>query len=501
MGMGSTSETGNFGQQSLPALLAQLHRDRFSGRLSITQARQQKSFVFQEGMPVFAESNRRSGGLGLLLLESGKISESDHSRLQDFVKREKVKEATALLALELIDPKALMAALRQQVHDHMVDCFAWVAGEFSLDRDEKPPEGAQMLRPDLYAMLQEGVETHWSVDQVLTDLGPNMNRYPAPNPDFERVKSQLRTDEATCACLHGIDGTRQLWQALQAASTPRAMAAAWVVNAVAAVDYSDEPVAAPEDGNVEQGPRIEIVVETSDKPAAAATPAVAVSSEKKPGASPPENDANVDLVQKIRTQFENLSALDHYELLGIEANANRSDVKRAYLVAAKTYHPDALTRSGVSREVKELASKVFAEIGKAHSVLSDPRKRKNYDADLRDGGGTIDADRLASAEMSYRKGAILLRSGNFKRAIEFLALAVEAWPDEGAYRGALGWALFKKAPPEPEAALRHLQAAVELSPKDAENWYRLSLVLRETGDTKTADGALQYARRLDPDVG
>jgi tetratricopeptide (TPR) repeat protein len=501
MEMGNTSETGNFGEQSLAALLTQLHRDRFSGRLSISHARQRKSFVFQEGMPVFAESNRSGGGLGLRLLESGQISESDHSQVQDFVKREKVKEATALLALELIDPKALMAALRQQVHDHMVDCFAWVAGEFALDRDEKPPESAQMLRPDLYAMLQEGVETHWTVDQVLADLGPNMNRYPVPNASFERVRSQLRADEATCACLHGMDGTRPFWQTLQAAITPRAMAAAWVVNAVAAVDYSDEPVAAPEDDNTEARPQIEIVVETSDEPAAAATPAVAKSNEKKPEAPPAAGDATAELVRKIRTQFENLSSLDHYALLGIESDAERGAVKRAYLIAAKTYHPDALSRSGVSNEVKELASKVFAEIGKAHSVLSDPRERRNYDAERLDGGGTIDADRLASAEMMFRKGEILLRSGNFKGAIEFLASAVESWPDEGAYQGALGWALFKKTPPEPEAAMRHLQIAVELSPKDAENWYRLSLVLRETGDTKTADDALKFARRIDPDIG
>jgi len=501
MEMGNASDTGNFGEQSLAALLAQLHRDRFSGRLNITHARQQKSFVFQEGMPVFAESNRSSGGLGLRLLKSGQISESDHTQVQDFVKREKVKEATALLALELIDPKSLMAALCQQVHEHMVDCFAWVAGKFSLDRDEKPPKGAQMLRPNLYAMLQEGVETHWTVDQVLADLGPSMNRYPVPNPNFERVRSQLRADEATCACLHGIDGTRPFWKALQAATTPRAMAAAWVVNAVAAVDYSDEPVAAPQGENAESRPQIEIVVEAGDKPAAAATPRMAKSNEKKSEAPAPANDGSADLVQKIRAQFKNLSSLDHYALLGIEADAEAGAVKRAYLMAAKTYHPDALSRSGVSNEVKELASKVFAEIGKAHSVLSDPRQRRDYDADLRDGGGTIDSDRLASAEMAFRKGEILLRSGNFKGAVEFLAAAVEAWPDEGAYQGALGWALFKKTPPEPEAAMRHLQTAVELSPKDAENWYRLSLVLREIGDTRTADDALKFAQRIDPDIG
>ncbi len=75
---------------------------------------------------------------------------------------------------------------------------------------------------------------------------------------------------------------------------------------------------------------------------------------------------------------------DYYEVLGIAKNAGDSEIKKAYRVLAKKYHPD------MNPGDKE-AEKKFKEASEAYAILSDPEKRKQYDqfghAAFEGGGG------------------------------------------------------------------------------------------------------------------
>ncbi len=62
---------------------------------------------------------------------------------------------------------------------------------------------------------------------------------------------------------------------------------------------------------------------------------------------------------------------DYYNVLGLARNASKEDIKKAYKQLAKKYHPDINKESG--------AAEKFKEINEAYSVLSDERKRTNYD--------------------------------------------------------------------------------------------------------------------------
>jgi len=68
---------------------------------------------------------------------------------------------------------------------------------------------------------------------------------------------------------------------------------------------------------------------------------------------------------------------DHYEVLGISRDASEAEVKKAYHKLALKYHPDRY--AGKPESEKKAAEEKFKEINEAHSVLSDQKKRKNYD--------------------------------------------------------------------------------------------------------------------------
>ena len=63
---------------------------------------------------------------------------------------------------------------------------------------------------------------------------------------------------------------------------------------------------------------------------------------------------------------------DYYKALGVAKTAKPAEIKAAYRKLARKYHPDA-NKGDASAEER------FKEISEAYSVLSDEKRRKEYD--------------------------------------------------------------------------------------------------------------------------
>ena len=80
----------------------------------------------------------------------------------------------------------------------------------------------------------------------------------------------------------------------------------------------------------------------------------------------------MEFVSTIPAEVSLSSKLDYYDILGVSPQASEEEIKRAFHKLALKYHPDRNKLPGAEEKFKEAAE--------AYAVLSDPEKRKEYDA-------------------------------------------------------------------------------------------------------------------------
>ena len=86
---------------------------------------------------------------------------------------------------------------------------------------------------------------------------------------------------------------------------------------------------------------------------------------------------------------------DLYKLLGLPTEASQDDIEQAHRKLVREYHPDANPEDPRAEER-------FNEVQQAYEVLSDEKKRREYDEELRTSARGRSTGRARSRESSSR---------------------------------------------------------------------------------------------------
>lgn len=146
-----------------------------------------------------------------------------------------------------------------------------------------------------------------------------------------------------------------------------------------------------------------------------------------------------------------LDERSYYQLLGVESAANPSDIGESYYRIVKVVHPDRHARERDPRHKKALI-RLYARLGEAHKVLTDPMLRRAYDEGLTQGH-----TRLRQQDAHKEQQIVDRRDPSSAQARQLLGRA-EVLLAEQDYRGAHGQLKFALQL-EPGSAV--LKAAVE----------------------------------------
>uniref|UniRef100_H3A0R8 DnaJ homolog subfamily C member 3 n=1 Tax=Latimeria chalumnae TaxID=7897 RepID=H3A0R8_LATCH len=89
--------------------------------------------------------------------------------------------------------------------------------------------------------------------------------------------------------------------------------------------------------------------------------------------SDPQIQEGLEKAQRLLKQSQKK---DYYKILGVKRNAKKQEIIKAYRKLAQQWHPDNFQ----NEEEKKRAEKKFIDIAAAKEVLTDPEKRKMFDA-------------------------------------------------------------------------------------------------------------------------
>ncbi len=213
--------------------------------------------------------------------------------------------------------------------------------------------------------------------------------------------------------------------------------------------------------------------------------------------SAPGTDARV---KELRESAQKLLGLDHFAALGVSRTATPDEVKKAFIDAVKSWHPDRVPQ-GLD-EARPLFAKVFARLELARSTVTDPARRAQYIVDLAKPDTAASAQDISSAEagLELRKAEGMLKKNDTVAAERHLRRAVQLAPSNIECQVLLVWLQAK--PDSTADRLRGLVGDLDrLIARDRESkrgYYFRGMLQKRLDQTKKAMADFTKAMDLDP---
>lgn len=207
-------------------------------------------------------------------------------------------------------------------------------------------------------------------------------------------------------------------------------------------------------------------------------------------------------VKQLAALFEQMKKQTFFEVLGVKKDADAGAVKIAYFKLAKSYHPDTVA-PGTPEALAKAKADIFALVGEANRVLSDPKLKADYTAEI-DAGGTgekVDVSAIFQAEEMFQKGCILVKARKFPDAVKMLDDAIKANAEEGEYYVWRGYAKFfgfsdrKLGQTE---AMKDIAYGMKKNPNVAAAQFFIGMMAKLNGDNVAAKKAFQQCVKMDP---
>jgi curved DNA-binding protein CbpA len=199
-----------------------------------------------------------------------------------------------------------------------------------------------------------------------------------------------------------------------------------------------------------------------------------------------------------------LASEDYYHIFGIEMSATLEKIKTAYYTLAKEFHPDKHLNLKADN-LKGNLNSIFSRLTLIYKVLSDTKKRNEYDQTLTITPAKLQKEQTAEktapnniqlAKMRFHEGEDAFRRGAYARSKELFGQAVYLNSTVSDYHFHLGLALAKER--NFREAGKVLNTALKISPLNVDYLAELGHIHIELGFVLRATSTFKKAINIDP---
>ena len=461
---------GPLSRRPAVAVIVQLLREKATGILTVTQDSSKRVITLQQGMVRFAQSNVRAETIGAAQIATGLIKQTSFDRAVAVAKQQNIALHEALAAARVLTPEQLRVALKQQTSDVCVAALGTLVGTYRFE--QKPVEavsGVPDMRTSPVALVLEAAKRLGNPSAAKPWLEERATEKLNRSPEVEREMFALKT----------------FWPG--EAVTPLATGGRSIGEVLARVKPAELPL-------LQYLCMAGLLTTLSSVPKVQA-PAPSVDDDKGKAFTAQEQAARAALF----AERDRLKDASHYLVLGVPRSASATDVKAAWLAAAKRFHSDAFSGLDIG-SARRIAEDLFTRVNEANSVLSDANRRAEYDVylDRREKGLPTDVGAILRAEGVFQRGEILFKSGRWEDAEGQFREAISLNHTEAEFHAFLGMAMFRRSG-KPEEALPHVQKALEMDPRLQSGTIFLSQIYQAQGEVERAQSLLRKAIERDPD--
>ena len=243
---------------------------------------------------------------------------------------------------------------------------------------------------------------------------------------------------------------------------------------------------------------------TGERPFAAAKP-------KRDSRTSPTAEAR-RVQEDIEAKLRSLSTGTYYDWLEVHRSAATKEIKKAFAMLVKKYHPDR-HRAEVVKAVGSKLEVILTKVTRAQETLSDAQSRRRYDNSLRTEAPKGELDAKSSippkretrgvtssermAERYYGEAKQYFVQRDFHEVVKLMEEAVGIDPSKVRYRCLLAQAMSRN-PKWGKNAEEHFRKALELEPFDTESLIGLAELYELVGLLRRAQALYTEAVEIDP---
>ena len=444
--------------------LRKIHFNKLSGQLFFKRDSVQKQLHFREGELVHAKTNVTEERLGEIMFKLGKISSEAHSQMERYITPDQAIGKT-LKQKGLTSQRSVDDGLAYQIKEIALSLFPHFDGEIVFQEAAAAEGQDSGTRVNVPFLIEDGVRRmgfHPELQRHLEKKAPylkNKTFLSLLTEEEKEMLDKIKGGKESDALLRSLKFNPEFfWISL------------YLFYCLNLIDFRDKDQIRAEEAR--------------------------------------EKDSEVDeahsqeQLEEILDFKEKLPTSNYYQILGLTKDASDEDIKKAYFLLARKFHPDRYPRS-LSPQHRVLVEDIFDSITKAYRTLSSEELRKGYDlkAPAAIGGarpGESGRDILKKADHKFRQAKTLYSQGRHEDSIIVLEEVIRLNKTKGAYFLLLALSEVKIPSMRRKAEMDFLKA-IELEPWNPECYVGLGMLYRQEGMTLKAAKLFQKALEYDDD--